>query len=608
MNAFRFLRSFRIHRIFSQSHAVGHVHGTVVGFHRSFRHHAVLHIQVHGLLDVLSAVENYNYIIFAERDVVKSAQFLCQSRRTGVIPHDVALILAQRCSFFGIEDHIEFLCPVLHRKGITGIPVQHIPGVVVHAFRVGKHIAIAQLDAFRGHRRFVLPAGIGLFRVAPRGRIHRGFRSRRFRNGSALIGHHAFIGHHVLKVSGRSGFAHAAELNVIPHHLFQHCLVAVEYHYVLITGSVVQLRHLLGTGFICPTITPIFRYRPAILYIQDFIHLRHMAALLVDNGHGTGVAAAVQDIASIKIQSFRVGKGVRIADLQRKRLIHGAYRLQGEGGIDSAAGNRPPKTGRLGTGGSGRRHRHRSGTVIGAHAPEEKAHSQISFCCGSGNCILVVVKFNVGFLDVIPIVNNEHHIAVTFAVAIFAVIILAQVIVSANGIRLAVHHITLVLTGTFALVGVQNLIDAFYRIPLVAQAAGHVAAAVPIQYIAGIKTDICRIGKGVQPAHGDAVAFLPAGAGNGFSGILRGGLQGSFLFLLLRFFGILQHFPVGNAAGSQPGFFLGRRRTIQQHNAQHHCNDYDYCSGSAKDGDLFLLFHAITLLIPMLSQRRPPSL
>ena len=67
---------------------------------------------------------------------------------------------------------------------------------------------------------------------------------------------------------------------------------------------------------------------------------------------------------------------------------------------------------------------------------------------------MLVIKVDVGFLNIVPIIDNAHHIAVTFAVSVVAVIILAQIIVSFNGIRLAAQHIALVFSSTFPLVSV----------------------------------------------------------------------------------------------------------------------------------------------------------
>ena len=67
---------------------------------------------------------------------------------------------------------------------------------------------------------------------------------------------------------------------------------------------------------------------------------------------------------------------------------------------------------------------------------------------------MLVIKVDVGFLNIVPIIDNAHHIAVTFAVGVVAVIILAQIIVSTNGIRFTAQHITLIFSRTFPLVSV----------------------------------------------------------------------------------------------------------------------------------------------------------
>ena len=67
---------------------------------------------------------------------------------------------------------------------------------------------------------------------------------------------------------------------------------------------------------------------------------------------------------------------------------------------------------------------------------------------------MLVIKVDVGFLNIVPIIDNAHYIAVTFTMGVVAVIILAQIIVSFNGIRFAAQHIALVFSSTFPLISV----------------------------------------------------------------------------------------------------------------------------------------------------------
>ena len=229
---------FRINSIFGQGHAVGDIHGIVIGFHRSFRNHAVLHIQINGLLDIFSAVGNYYHIAPAEGGVVKLTQLLNQCRSAGFIRHDIALVFSQGSAVFGVEDYIKFLCSILRRKGIGRISVKYVPGVVIHSVRIGEYIAVTQLDAFcRLFRLVVIPTGSGRFLISSRGGIHRFFFCRRLRNGSALVGHHALISHHVLQISSGSGFGHAAKLHDVPYRLFQGCLVVIHHRHIIMRGN-----------------------------------------------------------------------------------------------------------------------------------------------------------------------------------------------------------------------------------------------------------------------------------------------------------------------------------------------------------------------------------
>ena len=315
MDAFRL---FRINGIFGQGHAIGNIHGVVIGFHRSFRNHAVLHIQINGLLDIFSAVGNYYHIAPAEGGVVKLTQLLNQSRSAGFVRHDIALVFSQGSAVFSVEDHIIFLCSILRRKGIGRISVKYVPGVVIHSVRIGEYIAVTQLDAFCGlFRLVVIPTGSGRFLISSRGGIHRFFFCRRLRNGSALVGHHALISHHVLQISSGSGFGHAAELHIVPHQLFQAGLVAVHQHHIfMLRGhTAVQICHLLSTGHIRRPVTLVLRHSFTVFHIEDFVHFYHMAALLVDNGHGAGIAVPVKHIPRVKIQSRGIGKGITVTDL-----------------------------------------------------------------------------------------------------------------------------------------------------------------------------------------------------------------------------------------------------------------------------------------------------
>ena len=103
---------------------------------------------------------------------------------------------------------------------------------------------------------------------------------------------------------------------------------------------------------------------------------------------------------------------------------------------------------------------------------------------------MLVIKVDVGFLNIVPIIDNAHYIAVTFAVGVVAVIVLAQIIVSTNGIRFTAQHITLIFPGTVPLVGVENFIGAFHRKALGTQSPRHRATASAVQHIAGIKIDV----------------------------------------------------------------------------------------------------------------------
>ena len=257
-----------------------------------------------------------------------------------------------------------------------------------------------------------------------------------------------------------------------------------------------------------------------------------------------GIAAAVQHITRVIGDIPGIRKRVETAHPNRIQLsiLRGLLRLHiGKGRRTARSRNRPASISRL-----ERicricaRHRYHTAISVTAlpvftHSAEQKLHSKIRFR-------RLVLQHTVGIVCIdcrLHITAGGVHIG-HIAPSADAVIAAAGISVQRNhllGIRHAAHHIAHILSNRLTAAHIEDLIRADTTASVLPRCSGRCTVRSAVQHIPAVKLQPCRIGKGTQIGHADAVALIcrsPRSTGSSGTDIYACGSR--FLCLLTLFF------------------------------------------------------------------------